>query len=166
LRFRGKVDLQMNFFETLKQLQSLVPGILPYVTAKLPLFPFLNPSIMEDLWPITSILSLLASAITFNLAKSRTTRTLVLYHTLALYLCFFGLAASIASFLIMNAIVSKIFLPSSPPLQDYAVQITFVSLFIGIGFTSGWCFAKILQSRPARKTPHKKADQEAGVDSN
>jgi hypothetical protein len=131
----------MNFVEALKQLQSIVPAVLPYLSAKfkLPLLPFLNPSIAQDLWPVTSILSLLASAIVFNLAKSTNKRTL------ALRLSFFGLIAAIASFLIINAVVNKIVLESSPALQESAIQITFVLLFIGIGLTSGWCFAKILE---------------------
>jgi ABC-type transport system involved in cytochrome c biogenesis permease subunit len=134
----------MNFIEALKQLQSVIPAMLPYVSTKfkLPLFPFLNPSITQDLWPVTSILSLLASAVVFNLAKSTTKRTL------ALRLCFFGLAAAILSFLIINAVADEIVFDLSPVLQDYAVQIAFVFLFIGIGLTSGWCFAKIFQPGP------------------
>jgi hypothetical protein len=129
----------MTFLEAVKQLQSLVPAVLPYVTAaKLPLFRFLNPSIAQDLWPLTSILALLVSAVNFNLAKSRNKRTL------ALNLCFIGLALALFSFLLLNAIVSKLLLDSYPSLQDYAVQTTFVLIFVGIGLASGWIFAKML----------------------
>jgi hypothetical protein len=128
----------MSFIEVVKQLQSLLPALLPYITAKQTLFTFLNPGISQDLWPITSILSLLVSATNFNLTKSHNKRTL------ALNLCFTGLTAATLSFLFMMAIVGKLIFDNSPLIQDYSVQAAFIFIFIGIGLASGWAFAKIL----------------------
>jgi hypothetical protein len=86
---------QTTFLERLtkflEQLQALIPAILPYfaTTAKVPVFKYLNPSIADDLWPVASILALLASAINFNLSKSTNKQGL------ALSFCFFGFGAAL-----------------------------------------------------------------------
>jgi hypothetical protein len=136
----GGTTFLKRLTKLLEQLQSLIPAILPYfaTTAKLPVFKYLNPSIAEDLWPVASILALLASAINFNLSKSTNKQGL------ALSFCFFGFGAAILSLTIINAIVSRILLQSSPAFQDFIIQVAFIFFFIGIGLASGWTFAKLL----------------------
>jgi hypothetical protein len=129
-----------SFWEILKQLQALIPAFLPYITnaAKLPVFQFLNPTIAQELWPVTSILALLVSATNFNLARSSNRRTL------ALRLCLTGIGVAIFSLLVIIAIVAKLLFESNPSLRDYFVQANFIFFFIGIGLASGWTFSKIL----------------------
>jgi hypothetical protein len=122
----------------LKQLQSLVPALLVLTSAKLPFFQFLNPSIAQDLWPVTSILSLVVSATNFNLGRSSNRRTL------ALRLCLTGIGVATLSLLAIIAIVDKLLFESDPSLRDYFVQVSFIFFFIGIGLASGWTFSKIL----------------------
>jgi hypothetical protein len=126
--------------EGLKQLQSLIPAFLAYISSapKFPLFQFLNPTIAQDLWPVTSILSLIVSATNFNLARSSNKRTL------ALRLCFFGIIMATSSLLLMMAVVTKLIFVSDPSLRDYVVQASFIFFFIGVAFASGWAFSKIL----------------------
>jgi hypothetical protein len=131
----------MKFFDALKQLQSFIPAIFPYVTSteKLPLFKDLNPSISQDLWPATSVLALVFSATIFNLA--RTTNK----GALALTLCLAGALTALLSYFIINALSTGLLLRSDPAMADYAVQVGFVLFFVGIGCATGWTAARILK---------------------
>jgi hypothetical protein len=137
---KKKSTASKTVVDGLKQLQLLIPALLPYITSatKLPVFQFLNPTIAQELWPVASILSLLASATNFNLARSWNKRTL------ALNLCLIGFIAAVLSFLAMIAIVDKLLFASDPAYRDFSVQVVFLFFFIGIGFASGWAFSKIL----------------------
>ena len=60
----------MLWIERAKQLQALFAGALPLIAAKVQfLLPFLNPKIVEELWPITSLLAIVSSGVTYNLAS-------------------------------------------------------------------------------------------------
>jgi hypothetical protein len=128
-----------KLLEHLKQLQALVSGALPFMTTKVQIFPFLNPQIGKDLWPITSILALAASMLTYNLAQAFERRM----GALALGLTGLVLAAAFLCF--MEAIVVGIVPLSDPIVEDYLVRISFILIFIGIGLAFGWSFAGVLK---------------------
>src|SRR5215475_10791531 len=103
-----------SFLDLLKQLQSLIPALMAFVTSgsTLPLFQFLNPSIVHDFWPVSSVVSLLVSATNFNLARSRNRRTF------AFHLCLGGIIVMIVSLLVMIAIVDKLLFASDPAYRE------------------------------------------------
>jgi len=128
----------MPLSELIKQLQALVSGALPFATSKIPLLPFLNPQIIDDEWPISSVLSLIASGMTYNFAQR------FQKPKLARFLALFGLAVAIASILFLIALVNDLAFSHSPETQDFLARSMFVLLFVGIGLSTGYCFARLL----------------------
>jgi hypothetical protein len=129
----------MSKTELAKQLQSLVAGALPLVAAKIQfMLPFLNPQITEDQWPITSLLALVSSGVTYNLAQhSQMPRG-------ARILALLGLVTAVASIILLIVLVDNLFLRGSPEMQDALTRSLFVFLFVGVGLALGWCSAQIL----------------------
>jgi hypothetical protein len=119
----------------LKQLTALLPALLPPLAKRFPLLPFLNPQIAEDLWLITAILSLCASAITYNFTR------LLRRNGLAGYFAFVGLATAVLCLVGMLALVNDLILTGQPSVQDFSVRSMFVLLFVGIGICAGYGFA-------------------------
>jgi hypothetical protein len=116
-----------NLVSYLKQLHSLVAGALPYTTTtKLNFFPFLNPQISEDLWLITSVLSLTSSLISYNFAQ-------------------YGQKPKWA----MLLLVGNMILTEDGPSKYLAAEFAFVSLFMGLGLTLGWIFGRMLRWQPS-----------------
>ena len=128
----------MSLVDLAKQLQSLVAGALPLIATKLHLLPFLNPQITDEQWPITSVLAVVSSGVTYNLAqryqKPRLARALAL----------FGFGVAVASVIILLALIGKLVFSDSPDWQDVSARSLFVLLFVGIGLAVGWCSARIL----------------------
>lgn len=117
--------------EAAKQLQSVISAALPYVASndKLvikTLFGDVNPSLIADIWPITSVLALVISAINFNLGR------MTKKHVLSLRLCLIGTTLAAISFLFLILIVNNLALSSRPALQEYAFQVAFILLFGGL----------------------------------
>jgi hypothetical protein len=132
----------------LKQLQSLFSAALPLVTAKLSLYPFQN--VVEDLWPITSVLALLASAITFNMMQPR--RESKYEGTLVLIGWLVGLVAlvlAVVSLLVMLALVREAIQFTNASDQYLAGQFMFVSEFFSFGLAAGFVIGLILRQFPA-----------------
>jgi hypothetical protein len=129
----------MSLGELAKQLQALVAGALPLVTSKLQfVLPFLNPQIADEMWPMTSILSIISSGVTYNLAQR------FQKPTVARALCLWGLGIAAASFVALTALVGNLFLSESPEWQDFAVRTLFIILFVCVGLVVGWCSSRIL----------------------
>jgi hypothetical protein len=125
--------------QLLKQLQSLVAGGLPLLATRLQsVFPFLNPQIADEMWPMTSILALISSGVTFNLARRFQKPT----H--ARRLCLWGLAFAIVSFIFLFLLIGNLVLTGHPEWQDFFARTLFVTLFVGIGLVVGWCFSHVL----------------------
>jgi uncharacterized membrane protein len=129
----------MPFGEFAKQLQALVAGALPFVTSKVQfVLPFLNPQIADDMWPMTSVLAVISSGVTYNLAQR------FQKPTVARKLCLWGLGTAVFSFLALMAIVDNIILSESPEWQDFAARVLFVTLFVCVGLVIGWCSSRML----------------------
>src|SRR5262245_2270789 len=129
----------MSLIDLAKQFQSLIAGALPLATAKVSFLGFLNPQITQELWPIASVLAVIASGLTYNLArqfqKPRWARQLALW----------GLGVAVFTLIAMFAIVDEIALADSPALQDFSVRSLFVLLFVGTGFALGWGSTHVLR---------------------
>ncbi|GAA0022914.1 hypothetical protein JOE51_001906 [Bradyrhizobium japonicum] len=123
--------------EILKQLTSVVPALLPLLAKRFALLPFLNPQIAEEQWPITAVLALCASSITYNFSRT------LQKHGVASYLALAGLAGGVISLLGMLALVNNLILSGHPALQDFSVRSLFVLLFVGVGLSMGFGFAQI-----------------------
>jgi cytochrome b subunit of formate dehydrogenase len=108
------------------------------LATKFSLLPFLNPQITEDQWPVSSILALVASGVTYNLSqrfqKPRAAR----------YLAIAGLVISVISTVTLLAIVGGLILSMNPEFQNFSARSMFVLMFLGIGLAIGYCFARIL----------------------
>jgi len=129
----------MALGELAKQLQALVAGALPLVTSKLQfVLPFLNPQIADEMWPMTSVLAVISSGVTYNLAQR------FQKPTIARTLCLWGLGVAAVSFVTLIALVGNLFLSESPEWQDFFVRALFVILFLCVGLVIGWCSARIL----------------------
>jgi hypothetical protein len=126
-----------SVLEILKQLTAILPALLPLFAKRLSLLPFLNPQIAEDQWPITAILALCASCISYNFSRHYQKRRLAGYLALA------GLVAAVVSLLGMLALVNNLILAGYPSLQDFSARSQFVLLFVGIGLCMGYGFAQI-----------------------
>jgi hypothetical protein len=122
----------------LTQLQSLFSGALPWTASQFQLLPFLNPVISKEHWPISSVLAIIASSITFNLAKR------FQKPTWARLLAIGGLLLSIILILLLYALVNNLFPSLSPELQDLYARSAFVLLFVGLGLAAGWGFSYVL----------------------
>jgi hypothetical protein len=122
----------------LKQLQAFISAALPFVATKISLLPFLNPQIADDQWPITSILSLAASGVTYNLSQR------FQKPKMARYLALLGLACAVVMILGLLALVGNLMFSTHPELQDFLARSMFILLFVGIGLTLGYCFARLL----------------------
>jgi hypothetical protein len=60
----------MLWIERAKQLQALFAGALPLIAAKVQfLLPFLNPKIVEELWPIIGLLAIVSSGVHLQSCK-------------------------------------------------------------------------------------------------
>jgi hypothetical protein len=123
--------------EILKQLTAALPALLPLFATRFSLLPFLNPQIPEDQWPISAVLALCASSVTYNFARH------LQKQGFAGYLALVGLATAILSLLGMLALVNGLILSGYPSLQDFSARSMFVSLFVGIGLCMGYGFAQI-----------------------
>jgi hypothetical protein len=123
--------------EILKQLTAVVPALLPLLAMRFALLPFLNPQIADEQWPITAVLALCASSITYNFSRT------LHKHRVASYLALAGLAVAVSGLVGMLALVNNLILSDSPALQDFSVRSLFVLLFVGIGLSMGFGFAQI-----------------------
>jgi hypothetical protein len=133
-----------NLVSYLKQLHSLVAGALPYTTTtKLNFFPFLNPQISEDLWLITSVLSLTSSLISYNFAQYGQKPKW------AMRLGIYGFILALTSFILMLLLVGNMILTEDGPSKYLAAEFAFVSLFMGLGLTLGWIFGRMLRWQPS-----------------
>jgi hypothetical protein len=121
-----------------KQLQALVTGGIPLFAASR-LFPFLNPQIINDLWTITIVLAVAASALTFNLAqrfqKPRVARSMAVI----------GLFAALLSLIILQALVGRSFFADEPGLQDLTARAMFIIFFVGVASTLGYSSTYVLK---------------------
>jgi Kef-type K+ transport system membrane component KefB len=128
----------LSILEVLKQLQALISAALPFLTTKLSLLPFLNPQIAEELWPITCVLALVSSSITYNLSqrfqKPRMGRMLAVL----------GAAFAVISTVSMLAVVDGLVFSGKPELQDFSVRSMFVLLFVGIGLAIGYASSRFI----------------------
>src|SRR5262249_13842180 len=113
--------------ELIKQLQSLVAGALPFVSTKVDLLPFVNPVIIEEMWPATAVLSVISAGVNYNLAQPSHKATWARYLALA------GLLIAIISFIGMYAITRDIFFHDDPYGQDVSVRMLFITFFVAIG---------------------------------
>ncbi len=128
-----------RLLEGAKQLQSLVSGALPFVTAKLSLYPFQN--VVEGLWPITSALALLASAITFNMVQpQRQSMCRRKIELVGWVVAVVGLFMAVASVAIMLALVRGAISFTNPSLEYLAGEFMFVSAFFSFGLAAGFLF--------------------------
>ena len=129
----------MSLGEFAKQLQALVAGALPLAASKMQLaLPFINPQITDEMWPMTSVLSVISSGVTYNLAQR------FQKPTVARNLCLAGLSVAIFSFVALVAVVDGLILSGAPELQDFLVRGLFVVLFASVGLVVGWCFSRVL----------------------
>jgi hypothetical protein len=124
--------------ELIKQLQSLVAGALPFISTKLDLLPFVNPVIIEEMWPATAVLAVISAGVNYNLAQPSHKPTWARYLTIV------GLLLAIISFLIMYAITRDVLFADNPYLQDISVRGLFILFFVTIGFVVGWISSLIL----------------------
>src|ERR1700730_18647376 len=108
-------------FELSKQLQALVAGSLPILTPRL--VSTLNPQIYEDLWVVTSLLALIASAISYNLTQDGSKPKF------GWYLGCMGLLMVGVSFAVVLALVQDVFLPQHPSGQYLVAEFAFVNVF-------------------------------------
>jgi uncharacterized membrane protein len=129
----------MSLGELAKQLQALVAGVLPFAMSKLEsVLPFLNPQITDEMWPMTSVLSVISSGVMYNLAQR------FQKPSVARRLCLWGLGAAIVSFIGLVAVVIGQFLSHAPVWEDLVARGLFVILFVSVGLVVGWCFAHVL----------------------
>jgi hypothetical protein len=121
----------------LKQLQAFLSAALPFVTAKISLYPFQN--VVADLWPITSVLAFLLGAITFNMVEPRPQS--VHGQRLELIGWILGVAGSlmaVVSLLLMLCLVSEVILLGDSTKQYLAGEFMFVSEFVCLGIAVGF----------------------------
>jgi hypothetical protein len=133
--------------EVLKQLQSLIAALLPFLSAKFQLLPFLNPQISKDLWPITALIAFLASMMAYNLKWPRASDIFAI----------FGLVMMIVSVGVMISVVAEVLFATEPILQDFSVRITYFSTFVGGGIVLGWCVSRLLDRLSTSRRRGKKA---------
>src|SRR5262249_13885462 len=122
----------LKALKQLKQLQALVAAALPLLTTPtINLFGFLNPFITEELWPVASVLALIGSALSYNLAKP------FQGPRLARRLAVGGLILALASLVVLLVIVTNAF-SGYPALEDLSARIFYVLFFLGLGLALGW----------------------------
>ena len=129
-----------GILEVLKQLTAVLPALLPLLVRRFSLLPFVNPQIADDLWPITFIMALLASSISYNFFRNSAK------NSTSGYLALFSLVIAIVSLVGMLALVSDLTLSDHRILQDFLVRSMFVILFVSIGYCSGYAFAQVPSS--------------------
>lgn len=129
--------------EILKQIASgLVPSVLAFLSAKLPILPFLNPQIPDDLWPITAMIAFASGALSYAFARPAATggRTSIFGSILGVS----GLLLAIASLVWMILVTEQIILTQAGDFQNASSRIAFVLCFAGLGFPCGWAIGRTL----------------------
>jgi hypothetical protein len=126
----------------LKQLQALLSGALPFLSAKVSLYPFQN--VVEDLWPITSVLALIASAMIFNMVEPQPhSLRREKMESVGWILGVVGLFMALVSLLIMLCLRADKISFHDPETQYLAGEFMFVSEFFSIGLALGFVLAVI-----------------------
>jgi hypothetical protein len=127
---------RMGFFDHLAPAVEVLPSRPVYSGARL--HRGSNPQISKEQWPMSSIMAIVASGITFNLAKQfqkpRWARSLALV----------GLVIAIVSVLMLTALVDNLFLTAAPEMQDFCARSLFVFLFTALGLSIGYGLSNIL----------------------
>ena len=118
--------------DALKQMQAFVAGALPFLTMKFEIFPFINPQVGSDLWEISALSALAASATTYNLATPN--QSPLLARTLALV----GFLLAIIMSTMIILVGSELVFRESPRWQDGSIRLGFFFFFLSIGFLLGW----------------------------
>jgi hypothetical protein len=126
-----------RLLDFLKQSQALVAALIPFLSERLNLLPFLNPQIAIDLWSVAAALGFFSFLATFNLAQS--SRTTLLAKAGARY---FGIII-LASIISMIGLTTLEPLSPLPRIEDYFIRCLFLTTFVGFGVVLGW-MAKIL----------------------
>lgn len=124
--------------EKLKQLQALPSTVLPFVTAKLPILPFLNPQIAADMWPISAIFAFVGCCLIYNLTVTPHVATS------ALFAAILGFLLAAISVLVIVLVYVGVLYGADPTWQDLSVRIAFFALFAGLACPAGWAAAKML----------------------
>src|SRR5262249_7452488 len=124
--------------EYLKQLQALLAAVLPFISTKTDILPFLNPMISADLWVVTTIFSVLACFVTYNLAKGAGLEAASRK---------FGLWGGVIAFVALITLIILVTvgpLENFPRIEDLTARSLYVIIFLGLGSTIGWSTSKIL----------------------
>jgi hypothetical protein len=115
-----------------KQLQALAAAVPPYLVQKGQLLPFVSSTVLEEMWIVSAIFSMLGSAILFNLRGKVKERSLV-----CIGVGCFCVAFTLAIFLIyltsgLGSRLGEVWL-------DFLVRCTIIAMFTMIGCCIGWC---------------------------
>jgi hypothetical protein len=124
--------------EGAKQLQALLSGVFPWLSKdSQSVLPILNPKIADEMWLVTSILAVTASAVTFNLSQR------FQKPTLGRILCLMGLALSVVSCIVILILTRDMIMWNFPEWQDILARTAFLFLFTGLGLALGYAVSRV-----------------------
>lgn len=117
----------------LKELASLGTAILPYLSTKYPVIPFLNPQITEDMWLVSAILAATSGFLAHRICgwakEIRDVRWSFVPVSGAL------IAASCV--VVMVGLAEEIWLKEAPALQQFAVRVVYLVAFAALAVAIG-----------------------------
>jgi hypothetical protein len=130
-----------KIFDYGMQLQAFLAGAPPVATLRYGFFE-LNPLIINQLWPIVFVLSILASILAYNYNIPQQHRG---RKPPASVLGLYGLMVALFSTAGLMLITGEYILREYPSVQDLGARLFFVLIFVGLGLFMGWLVSRTSQ---------------------
>jgi hypothetical protein len=110
--------------EVINQLLATASAVGPFLTTKLPILPFVNPQICNEMWPISTVIAAVSGFVSYRMLGGRIA-------------ALGSVVIAVASISIMVAITEGPLFSAEPGAQRIWLRITFVILFSALATAVG-----------------------------